>query len=113
DPRDEKLYADSTIPVPKTATEEHFNRLPDFVRSSEGRKRWQRRFATPEAYQKTVKDYYRLISGIDREVGRLREALAKHKLADNTVIVFASDNGFALGDRGLADKWHMYEESIR
>ena len=99
--------------MPPTATETHFNRLPEFVQTSEGRKRWKTRFATPEDFQKTARDYYRLISGIDREVGRIRDALARHKLTDNTVVVFASDNGFCLGDRGLADKWLMYEESIR
>jgi len=113
DARDEKLYADATIPVPKTATDEFYKRLPEFARNLEGRKRWERRFATPEAFQRTVKDYYRLITGIDREVGRIRDALAQHKLADNTVILFASDNGFFLGERGMADKWLMYEESIR
>lgn len=113
DPRDEKLYADATMPVPPTATEAYFHRLPEFVRTSEGRKRWKRRFATPEEFQKTTRDYYRLVTGIDREVGRIREALAKHKFADNTVIAFTSDNGFCLGDRGMADKWLMYEESIR
>lgn len=113
DPRDEKLYADATIPVPPTAAEEYFQRLPEFVRNSEGRKRWKRRFATADDFQKTTKDYFRLIAGIDREVGRIRESLASQKLADNTVIVFTSDNGFFLGDRGMADKWLMYEESIR
>jgi arylsulfatase A-like enzyme len=113
DPRDESLYADATIPVPKTADEKFFRLLPDFAQTSEGRKRWQPRFATPEMYQKTVRDYYRLITGVDREVGRLVAALRDRKLADNTLIVFSSDNGFFLGERGMADKWLMYEESIR
>jgi arylsulfatase A-like enzyme len=64
-------------------------------------------------FQATVKDYYRLITGIDREVGRILAMLDERGLATNTVVVFASDNGFALGDRGLSDKWFAYEESIR
>jgi arylsulfatase A-like enzyme len=113
DPRDEKLYADVTVPVPKLATDEAFKRLPKFVQESEGRKRWKPRFATPEMFQKTVKDYYRLATGVDREVGRIVELLKKMKLDENTVVIFFGDNGYFLGDRGLADKWFMYEESIR
>jgi arylsulfatase A-like enzyme len=113
DPRDEKLYADVTIPVPKTANDKFFQMLPKFVQESEGHTRWKRRYATPEMYQQTVRDYYRLITGIDREVGRIVTALKDLKLSDNTLLVFTSDNGFFLGERGMADKWLMYEESIR
>ncbi len=113
DPRDEKLYADIKMPVPKLATAEAFARLPEFVQKSEARRRWQRRFATPQMFQDTLRDYYRLATGVDREVGRIVKALDDLKLADNTVIIFFGDNGYFLGDRGLADKWFMYEESIR
>ncbi len=113
DPRDEKLYAEATIPVPKTADEKYWKLLPEFARDLEGRKRWQRRFATPEMFQKTVKDYYRLITGLDREVGRIVELLKERKLDGNTLVIFTADNGFFLGERGMADKWLMYEESIR
>ena len=113
DPRDELLYANVRIKLPQTATDEDYLRLPAAVRTSEGRKRWARRFATPEMFQATVKDYYRLITGIDREVGKMISLLEERGLATNTVVVFASDNGFALGDRGLSDKWFLYEESIR
>ena len=114
DPRDEKLYADAVIPVPKTAADsKYFRALPEFVQKSEGHRRWKRRYATPEQYQKVVRDYYRLVTGMDREVGRIVAALDKLGMADNTIIIFTSDNGFFLGERGMADKWLMYEESIR
>ncbi len=113
DPRDEKLYEDVTIPVPKLATDEAFKRLPESVQKSEGRRRWGWRFDSPEKTQRILRDYYRLITGMDREVGRIVAELEKLGFADNTVIVFTADNGFALGDRGMADKWFMYEEDIR
>jgi arylsulfatase A-like enzyme len=113
DPRDEKLYEDVTIPVSKLATDEAFKRLPESVQKSEGRRRWGWRFDTPEKTQRILRDYYRLITGVDREVGRIVAELAQRGLADNTVIIFTADNGFALGDRGMADKWFMYEEDIR
>jgi arylsulfatase A-like enzyme len=113
DRRDEALYADLRIPMAASATEEDFLRLPDFVRRSEARRRWERRFATEAMSQETLRDYYRLITGIDREVGRLMERLEETGRAQNTVIVFTSDNGWFAGEHGLADKWFIYEESIR
>ena len=113
DERDESLYSNTHIVPPATATEAFHQQLPESVRKSEGRTRWERRFNSPEMFQATVRDYYRLITGIDREVGRILETLDARGLTGNTVVVFTSDNGFALGDRGLADKWFAYEESIR
>lgn len=111
DARDEGLYGNATIPVPKLATDAAFRKLPEFAQNSEGRRRWERRFVTPEMFQRIVKDYYRLITGMDREIGRIVEALGER--VNNTVIVFTSDNGYILGERGMADKWLPYEESIR
>jgi arylsulfatase A-like enzyme len=113
DPQDEKLFIDTFFPTPKTAAEKHFRMLPEPVKTSEGRKRWQRRFTTAEKFQEIVRDYYRLVTGMDREIGRIVAALEELGLAENTVIVFSADNGFFFGERGLADKWFMYEESIR
>jgi arylsulfatase A-like enzyme len=113
DSRDESLYAESPIPVSNKTAPQFFDALPDVAKVSEGRKRWERRFDTPERFRETVRDYLRLVSGIDREIGRMREALEKRGLANKTVIIFTSDNGFFFGERGLADKWLMYEESIR
>lgn len=113
DPRDEHLYRDVTIPLPALANQAAFDRLPSFVKTSEGRRRWGWRFDTPEKAQQILRDYYRLMTGLDREVGRIVAELEKRGLADNTVIVFTSDNGYALADRGLADKWFMWEEDLR
>lgn len=107
------LYSDVTIPPPPTATDAHHAKLPAFLQQSEGRRRWQPRFATPERYQKHVKDYYRLITGMDAVIGDIVGKLGELKFAGNTVILFTSDNGYYLGDYGLADKWFMHEPSIR
>lgn len=113
DLRDESLYQDVIIPIPLTANAAAFEKIPDFVKKSEGRTRWNYRFDTDEKTQRILRDYYRLITGVDREVGRIRQMLDERGLSDNTIIIFTSDNGFALGDRGLADKWFMWEEDIR
>lgn len=113
EPRYAELYENVTIAPPPTATEEHFARLPEFLRTSEARRRWTPRFSTPELYQKHVKDYYRLVTGMDRVIGDLVKELRERKQLDNTLIVFTADNGYYLGDYGLADKWFMHEPSIR
>lgn len=113
DVRDEGLYDGIEIPLPSLATEAAFNRLPEFLKTSEGRTRWGWRFDEPQKAQDILRDYYCLITGVDREVGRIVEALHKSGAAGNTIVIFTSDNGYALADRGLADKWFAYEEDIR
>jgi arylsulfatase A-like enzyme len=112
-PRFEGLYKDDAIPIPKTARERYFDAMPAFLQNSEGHIRWKMEFSTPEDYQRSVKGYYRLITGVDVVVGRILDSLEKQKLLDNTVIIFTSDNGFFLGERELSGKWLMHEESIR
>jgi len=107
------LYKNVTIPLPRTSTPEVFNSHPDFVRNSFSRVRWYWRFDTPEKFQEMVKGYYRMISGVDAVVGRIRQKLNERGLADNTIIIFMGDNGYFLSDRQLADKWLMYEQSLR
>jgi arylsulfatase A-like enzyme len=76
------------------------------------RTRWAWRFDTPEKYQAMVKGYYRMISGVDMVLGRIVAELERRGLARNTIIVYASDNGYFLGERGYAGKWLMYDLSI-
>ena len=113
DPDLEHLYANVTIPPPPTARARYYNRLPDFLKNSEARMRWAIRFWGPDRYQDSVKGYYRLISGIDVVVGRILRKLRAKGLAENTVVIFTGDNGFYLGEYGLAGKWFPHEVSIR
>lgn len=114
DPAYKDLYKDVTIPTPATAAPKYWRSFPEFFRAgNEARRRWRIRFATPDKYQEMVKGYYRLITGVDVAVGRFVEALERRGLAGNTVIIFSSDNGFYLGEHGLAGKWYGHEESIR
>lgn len=113
--QEESLYTDVKVPVPETATEAAWEKLPSFFHDSENisRDRWKKRFDTPEKYQKFTKDYYRLISGMDRSIGVILDQLKKQGADKNTVVVFIGDNGYFLGEHGLADKWYAYEESLR
>lgn len=114
DPAFKDYYKDDTIPVPETADPKYYEAFPAFFKkNNEGRRRWQIRFSTPEKYQESVKSYYRLITGVDGVIGKIRDALVEQKLDKNTVIILLGDNGFYLGEHGLAGKWFGHEESIR
>lgn len=65
------------------------------------------------AYQRYIKDYLRVVAGIDDNVGRLLDYLDEKGLAENTIVIYTSDQGFFLGDHGWYDKRFMYEESLR
>lgn len=106
-------YKDALIPSPVLSDQKYFNRLPLEVRQGFNRTRWKWRFDTPEKYQNSIKGYYRMISEVDDEIGMLRKLLKEKGLADNTIIIIMGDNGYFTGDRQLADKWLMYDASIR
>ena len=107
------LYKNIQIPEPLLGDDEYFNRLPKEVRDGFNRVRWKWRFDTPEKYQQMVKGYYRMITEIDNEIGQIRNQLKQKGIDDNTIIIVMGDNGYFLGDRQLADKWLMYDVSIR
>ncbi len=64
-------------------------------------------------YQRYIKDYLRCIASVDDNVGRVLDFLDETGLAENTVVIYSSDQGFFLGDHGWFDKRFMYEESYR
>jgi arylsulfatase A-like enzyme len=64
-------------------------------------------------YQRYVKNYLRCILGVDQAVGRLLEHLDRSGLAENTIVIYSSDQGWFLGEHGWYDKRWMYEESLR
>jgi len=107
------LYEGMTMPDPALGDDEYFERLPEAVRRGFNRERWTWRYDTPEKYQHSVKGYFRMLAGIDREIARIRSKLAETGREDNTVIIFMGDNGYFLGERQLAGKWLMYDRSIR
>jgi arylsulfatase A-like enzyme len=73
--------------------------------SSEDMMRWR--------YQRYMQDYLGTIAGIDEGVGQVLDYLDRAGLAENTIVVYTSDQGFYLGEHGWFDKRFMYEESFR
>ncbi|MCL6259562.1 sulfatase-like hydrolase/transferase [Aquiflexum sp. TKW24L] len=109
----DSLYATQYFPESPLSDPEYFEAQPTYVREGENRKRWHWRFDTKEKYQRSMKGYFRMISEIDHEIGLIREELSKQEKDKNTVIIFMSDNGYFLGERQLAGKWLMYDNSLR
>ncbi len=108
-----ELYQDTDMPGPNLAADQYFDQLPAPVKEGFNRVRWTWRYDTPEKYQHSVKGYYRMIKGIDLEIAKIRELLKQKGLDENTVIILMGDNGYFLGERQLAGKWLMYDNSVR
>lgn len=64
-------------------------------------------------YNRYLKDYLRTVQSVDDGVGEVLDYLDVEGLAENTIVVYTSDQGFYLGEHGWFDKRFMYEESFR
>ena len=127
DEKHARLYDGVDIPKPETFDDDYSNRgsaaaaatmrierdlnsrdlkmeVPEGL-SWEQEKSWK--------YQRYIKDYLRVVASIDDNVGRMLDYLDGEGLAENTLVVYTSDQGFFLGDHGWYDKRFMYEESLR
>jgi arylsulfatase A-like enzyme len=107
------MYEDVTIPAPRLGDAAIYEAHPQFLKDSINRERFFWGYDTPEKYQTNLRAYFRMISGIDKGVARVLAALKEAGLAENTIIVYAADNGYYLGDRGFQGKWSHFEESLR
>jgi arylsulfatase A-like enzyme len=124
-PRHARLFEDIELPYPATYDDDYATRkmakeaqdmrfdislAPDYKElppslSPAEKKRW--------IYQRFVKDHYRATVGVDENLGRVLDFLDRRKLADDTIVIYTSDNGFFLGEHGWYDKRFMYEPSLR
>lgn len=64
-------------------------------------------------YQRYMKDYLATVHSLDRNIGHILDYLEKNGLSQNTIVIYASDQGFYMGEHGWFDKRFMYEESLR
>jgi arylsulfatase A-like enzyme len=120
------LYADIDIPEPPTLFDDYSHRAeaaraatmtiarhldPEDLKA-EPPPGLQGDDLTRWSYQRYMKDYLRCVASIDDNTGRLLDALDEEGLAEDTLVVYTSDQGFFLGDHGWYDKRFMYEESL-
>lgn len=103
-------YADVDLPVPANAMPEHPFDNGELAGRDEKLEAWPR---TPEAIRGHLRDYYAMITHLDDAMGRVLATLEETGCADNTIIVFAGDNGLALGQHGLMGKQSLYDHSTR
>jgi arylsulfatase A-like enzyme len=126
-PRHEQLFSDTDVPEPETLRDDYEGRatpareatmrivddmpeedfkepVPEGLDEDE-RLRWK--------YQRYIKDYLRTVASLDENVARLLDYLDEEGIADDTLVVYTSDQGFFLGDHGWYDKRFMYEESLK
>lgn len=73
----------------------------------------QRTTARRAIYQKLIRDYLRCGATIDDNIGKLLKTLDEMGIADNTIVVYVSDQGYFLGEHGFFDKRMFYEEAAR
>lgn len=64
-------------------------------------------------FQRFVKDHYRTVYGVDENLGRVLDALDELGVAEDTLVIYTSDNGYFLGEHGWYDKRFMYEPALR
>lgn len=120
------LYKDKKFPVPDNFYDQYENRsnaakvanmrIEDLTerdvkaKAPEGLTKLEER---SWKFQRYMKDYFRCVASIDENVGYLLDFLDEHRLTENTIVVYTSDQGFFLGEHGWYDKRFMYEESLR
>ncbi len=68
---------------------------------------------TPEAIRIHLQEYYSIISHLDAQIGRVLDALEATGKASNTIVIFTSDQGLAVGQHGLLGKQNLYDHSLR
>jgi arylsulfatase A-like enzyme len=137
-PRHEHLFDGITIPEPANLWEDHRRRDPctrHYGTSVSDRNSFRNaiiRMSQPDyptgpldvtglnaeqrtkaAYQKYLKDYLRCCAAIDENVGRLLDYLDDEGLAENTVVIYTSDQGMFLGEHDYIDKRWIYDEAMR
>ena len=111
DKKEEKLFTGVTFSTLKNYGDEFAKLLPAQAKLS--RQRAQFKEWNPTKYQEHIKIYYQLIAGIDSSVKMILDELKTDGLDKNTIIIYTSDNGYALGAHGLQGKSFPYEQMSR
>ncbi len=111
--RHSKLYEDQKIGRPANFDDNLEGRPEWFKLGIEKGHDFRNALGDPKEFDEYVKNYDRTLMAVDDSIGRIYKTLEEMGELDNTVIVFASDNGFFLGEHHRIDKRTMNEESIR
>ena len=130
--RHRDLFKDVTIPEPATLLDDYKGRTPEVIADTMRSNRllcsptWKkmqqelkqqnpqitRDELTRAVYQEYIKGYYRLVMGVDDNIVRVLDYLDQNQLSENTLVIYTSDQGFALGEHGFYNKQWMYEPAL-
>ena len=103
-------YSPESVPLPGNFMPLHPFAFDDLMVRDENLLPWPR---PPEKVREALADYYGLISHLDKKIGEIINSLKNNGLYDNTIIVYAADNGLAIGSHGLLGKQNLYEHSMK
>jgi arylsulfatase A-like enzyme len=103
-------YPDDSLPLPGNFMPLHPFAFDDLTVRDENLTSWPR---NPEIIRAILADYYGLITHLDDKTGEIIHSLKKNGLYNNTIIVYAADNGLAIGSHGLLGKQNLYEHSMK
>ena len=105
-----KMYDRAKMPLPKNYLPLHPFDNGELKVRDETLAHWPR---SEDEIRKHLHDYYAVITGLDEQIGRLIGHLKQAGQLDNTIIIFSSDHGLALGSHGLMGKQNLYEHSMK
>ena len=128
-PRHKNLFKDTVFPNPQTLLDNYRGRVPEpvadqlvwsrLIANDYPQYQWvkkdyngDRNHDTRLMYQEYLRGYLRLVAALDENVGRVLDYLDRSGLAANTIVIYASDNGYFLGEHGFYNKMWMYEEGF-
>lgn len=103
-------YDETALPLPSNFLHGHPFDNGQLKTRDEKLAAWPR---DPAEIRRHLADYYGMISHHDAQIGRVLDCLEKRGLRENTIIVYVSDHGLAIGQHGLMGKQNLYEHSIR
>jgi arylsulfatase A-like enzyme len=106
----DSLYRRQDIELPPNFLPRHPFDNGEMVVRDETLAPWPR---TPEVVREHIAAYYAMITHLDDQIGRVLRALEDSGHGENTIIIFAGDNGLAVGQHGLMGKQSMYDHSVR
>lgn len=107
--RHKDLYADAVVKKPALWDDPGQGKPRAFLQAAN----MFGQYPDTKDYDGMIRDYCRCITGVDDNVGKVLKTLDEMKLADDTAVLYTSDNGFFLGEWQRFDKRFMHEPSIR
>jgi len=104
------LYDPAKIPLPENFKPIHHWDIGSMTIRDESLEKWPR---GEEETRSHIFDYYALVTAMDHDLGRLFDHLDQSGLTKNTIVIFSSDHGLALGSHGLFGKQNIYEAGMK